>query len=105
MRRHIDSEKVHYALLKFFSKSMFSAMVRENTESSDPVMQSVLAKSSRIDVANDDRLLTGFDRNMLQTWESRCMKLTVLVSRMDNAIFIVRDWSVAVSLQDGMLNS
>lgn len=105
MRRHIDSEKVHYALLKLFSKSMFSAMVRENTELSDPVMQSVLAKSSRIDVANDDRLLTEFDRNMLQTWESRRMKLTVLVSRMDNAIFVVRDWSVAVSLQDGMLNS
>lgn len=54
----------------------------------------MLEKSARTDVQQDESLLTRMEREILQEWRERDMRLTVLESRVEEAVFILKDLAV-----------
>lgn len=69
-------------------------MERQAAESSHSAFKSVLEKRERTDVAEDQDLLTRPEKELLQEWEERMMRLTVTAGRVDEAAFVLRDLGV-----------
>jgi DNA-directed RNA polymerase III subunit RPC3 len=67
---------------------------RQAAESSHPGFKSVLEKRDRTDVAEDRDLLTRPEKELLQDWEERMMRLTAAAARVDEAVFVLRDLDV-----------
>jgi DNA-directed RNA polymerase III subunit RPC3 len=51
-----------------------------------------LEKRERSDVSQDEGLLTRNERETLREWESKIEKLTVLEGRVEEVVFILRDF-------------
>jgi DNA-directed RNA polymerase III subunit RPC3 len=60
-------------------------------ESERTNIKGLLATRDRSDVAEDDSLLTVAERQVIQTWEEKMLKLSVLETRVDEALFVLRD--------------
>jgi DNA-directed RNA polymerase III subunit RPC3 len=58
-------------------------------------VRAVLDKRARTDVALDEGLLTRNEREVLAEYDSRCEHLTVLEARVDEAVFVLRELTVA----------
>lgn len=64
-------------------------------------MKAVLEKRQRSDVSQDEeRYLTRNEREVLATWEKKREKLTVLESRVEDAVFILRDFGSVLAIDD-----
>jgi len=50
-----------------------------------------LEKRERTDVAEDQDLLTRPEKELLQEWDERMMRLTAAAGRVDEAVFVLRD--------------
>jgi DNA-directed RNA polymerase III subunit RPC3 len=59
---------------------------RQAAESSHSAFKSVLEKRERTDVAEDQDLLTRPEKELLQEWEERMMRLTAAAGRVDEAV-------------------
>ncbi len=57
------------------------------------MLRAVLEKRERSDVSQDEeRLLTRNEREVLGQWEKKREKLTVLEMRVEECVFILRDF-------------
>ena len=79
---------------RMFFKTLFNVMARHHSEVSEPLLKSVLAKSERLDVANDQDLLTPAEKAARRVWEARRDKLAALEGRIIAGIFVARDLSI-----------
>lgn len=55
------------------------------------MVKAVLEKRQRTDVSLDESLLTRNEREILDEWESKRERLTILEMRTEEAVFILRD--------------
>ncbi|EJD05716.1 uncharacterized protein FOMMEDRAFT_103906 [Fomitiporia mediterranea MF3/22] len=91
---YVDLPKAYSVLLGKFYKTLYNIGMRKRAESEDATVRAVLEKSERSDVRADPSLLTRMEREVLQSWEERRDKLTVLEMRVEEAVFILRDLSL-----------
>jgi DNA-directed RNA polymerase III subunit RPC3 len=70
---------------------MYNISMRRCAEEEEPNLKAVLEKRERSDVSEDESLLTRMEQQLLMEWEKRREKLTVLESRVEEAVFILRD--------------
>lgn len=68
--------------------------MRRQTEKEDPMVKAVLEKRERSDVKADESLLSTLDRTILEEWEKKEAKLTLLEARVEESVFILRDLAV-----------
>lgn len=79
-------------LLSNMYKMLYNIEMRQQTEAEEPTLKAVLEKRQRSDVSQDEeRLLTRNEREVLAEWEKKQEKLTVLASRVEESVFILRD--------------
>ena len=80
-------------LLSHLYKTLYNISVRRQTEENDPLVKAVLEKRQRSDVSQDEaRLLTRNERETLAGWEKKREKLTVLETRVEESVFILREF-------------
>ena len=73
-------------------KTLYNIAARRQAEQEEPNLQAVLEKRQRSDVSQDEeRLLTRNERELLAQWDKKREKLTVLETRIEEAVFILRD--------------
>lgn len=70
---------------------MANIFERKVAESERPLVKALLETRERMDVAEDRDLLTVAEKRILQQWEDKMVKLTVLEARLEEAIFILRE--------------
>lgn len=92
---YVDLQKAYSVLLVNFYKTLYNIGARRRAEQEDPTVKAVLAKSERSDVREDPSLLSRVEREVLTAWEERRDKLSVLEMRVEEAVLILRDLSVA----------
>ena len=92
--RHLDLRKAYAVLLSSLISTLANLLERQAAESSHSAFKAVLEKRDRTDVAEDQDLLTRPEKEMLQEWEERMMRLTAAVGRVDEAVFVLRDLGV-----------
>jgi len=96
--RDVDLKKVNAVMLSTLIKTMANVLERKTAESArNPMIRTLLETRERTDVVEDESLLSAADKKMLETWEEKMMKLTALETRVDEAIFILRDLPLADS--------
>ncbi|KDQ60607.1 hypothetical protein JAAARDRAFT_31565 [Jaapia argillacea MUCL 33604] len=91
---YVDLTKTYSVLLGYLYKTLFNISMRRRAEEEEPGVQAVLVKRERSDVSQDEGLLTRVEREILQEWESKREKSTVLEMRVEEAVFILRDLGV-----------
>jgi DNA-directed RNA polymerase III subunit RPC3 len=89
--RHVDLRKAYSVLLGSLYKTLYNISIRRRAEEEDPSVRAVLDKRERSDVSEDETLLTRMEREVLQEWEKKQQKFTVLELRVEEAVFILRD--------------
>jgi DNA-directed RNA polymerase III subunit RPC3 len=89
--RHVDLRKAYSVLLGGLYKTLYNISIRRRAEEEDPSVRAVLDKRERSDVSEDETLLTRMEREVLQEWEKKQQKFTVLELRVEEAVFILRD--------------
>ena len=90
---YVDLPKAYSVLLGSLYKTLYNIARRKQAEAEEPVLRAVLEKRQRSDVSEDEeRFLTRNEREMIATWEKKCEKLTVLEMRVEEAVFILRDF-------------
>jgi len=92
--RHLDLRKAYAVLLSSLTNTLANILERQAAESSHSAFKSVLEKRERTDVAEDQDLLTRPEKELLQDWEDRMMRLTTAAGRVDEAAFVLRDLGV-----------
>lgn len=92
--RYVDLTKAYSVILGKMYKTLYNVSVRRDTEAQDPTVKAVLEKCKRSDVQEDDSLLTRMEKEVLQGWEERRRKLSVLEMRVEETVFILRDLAV-----------
>ena len=74
-------------------KALYNIASRKQSEEEEPGVKAVLEKRQRSDVSQDEeRFLTRNEREILAQWEKKREKLTVLEARIEEAVFIIRDF-------------
>lgn len=90
---YVDLPKAYSVLLASLYKTLYNISRRKQAEADDPVVKAVLEKRQRSDVSEDEeRLLTRNEREVLAVYEKKCEKLNVLEMRVEEAVFILRDF-------------
>ncbi|KAI6110056.1 RNA polymerase III subunit RPC82-domain-containing protein [Pisolithus sp. B1] len=90
---HIDLDRAYSTLLSSLYKTLCNISARRQAEQEEPEIKAVLAKCERTDVAQDESLLTRRERELLSEWKRRREKLGVLEMRVEEAVFILRDFA------------
>ncbi|KAI6043039.1 RNA polymerase III subunit RPC82-domain-containing protein [Pisolithus marmoratus] len=90
---HVDLDRAYSTLLSSLYKTLFNIITRRQAEQEEPEIKAVLAKCERTDVAQDESLLTRRERELLSEWKRRREKLSVLEMRVEDAVFILRDFA------------
>ncbi|KAI6019632.1 RNA polymerase III subunit RPC82-domain-containing protein [Pisolithus orientalis] len=90
---HVDLDRAYSTLLSSLYKTLFNISARRQAEQEEPEIRAVLAKCERTDVAQDEKLLTRRERELLSEWKRRREKLSVLEMRVEEAVFILRDFA------------
>ncbi|TFY65459.1 hypothetical protein EVG20_g5577 [Dentipellis fragilis] len=88
---YVDLQKAYSVLLVNLYKTLHNISMRRQAEGEETAVKAVLMKRQRSDVSQDESLLSRNEREVLQEWESKQMKLTVLETRVEEAVFILRD--------------
>ncbi|KAF6765012.1 RNA polymerase III subunit RPC82 helix-turn-helix domain-containing protein [Ephemerocybe angulata] len=91
---YVDLYKAYAAILEDTFKTLYNISARRRAEREAPEVKAVLEKSQRTDVQQDESLLTRIERETLRDWEAKEQKLTVLESRVEELVFILRDLAV-----------
>ncbi|CAL1704246.1 unnamed protein product [Somion occarium] len=90
---HVDLHKTYTVLVGTLYKTLHNIGSRRQAEEEEPVVKAVLEKRQRTDVMQDEeRLLTRNEREVLAQWEKKREKLTVLEQRVEEGVFILRDF-------------
>lgn len=89
----MDLQKAYTVLTSNLYKTLYNIATRRQAEEEEPVLRAVLEKRERSDVSQDEeRLLTRNEREVLGQWEKKREKLTVLEMRVEECVFILRDF-------------
>ena len=75
-------------------KTLYNIAVRRDAEEQEITVKAVLEKCKRSDVQEDDSLLTRMEKEVLQGYEEKREKLSVLEMRVEEAVFLLRDLAV-----------
>ncbi len=95
--RYVDLQKAYAVILSSLYKTLYNISRRRQHEEHEPLLRAVLDKRQRTDVREDEeRLLTRNEREMVRVWEKRREKLGVLEMRVEESVFLVRDWGIGV---------
>ena len=78
-------------LLGHFYKTLHNIATRRQAEGESPVVKAVLEKSERSDVQDDPSLLSRTEQETLRSLMERREKLLLLQSRVEEAVFVMRD--------------
>ena len=78
-------------LLGHFYKTLYNIATRRQAEGESPVVKAVLEKSERSDVQDDPSLLSRTEQETLRSLMERREKLLLLQSRVEEAVFVMRD--------------
>ena len=92
--RYVDLYKAYSSILSEALKNLRNISARRRAEKEVPEVKAVLEKSTRTDVQQDETLLTRIERETLGEWEDKEKRLTVLESRVEDLVFILRDLAV-----------
>ena len=68
--------------------------MRRRAEGEGSDVKVVLAKRERSDVRQDESLLTRLERELLKEWETKQRRLTVMELRVEETVFVLRDFGV-----------
>ena|SRR3984957_6883338 len=90
--RYVDLHRAYSVLLANFYKTLYNINMRRRAEQAEPGVRAILEKTERSDVSQDESLLTRMERDTLREWERKRERLTVLEMRVDEAVFIIRDF-------------
>lgn len=89
--RYVDLRKAYATLLRNAYKTLYNIEKRRQTEAEEPLVKAILEKSQRSDVSQDvERLLTRNEREELAAWEKRRDELTLVETRAEEMVFILR---------------
>ncbi|EAU88388.2 hypothetical protein CC1G_05154 [Coprinopsis cinerea okayama7 len=91
---YVDLYKAYSSLLGNAYKTLYNISARRRAEREVTEVKTILEKSLRTDVQQDENLLTRMEREVLQQWRERETRLTVLESRVEEAVFILKDLAV-----------
>ncbi|KAF8644133.1 hypothetical protein AX16_008661 [Volvariella volvacea WC 439] len=91
---YVDLHKAYSVILGNLYKTLYNIGTRRQGEKEVPEVKAVLEKRERTDVQQDESLLTRLERDILTEWQRRQQKLTVLASRVEEAVFVMRDLAV-----------
>ena len=95
--RYVDLRKAYATLLRNAYKALYNIGKRRQTEAEEPLVKAILEKSQRSDVSQDvERLLTRNEREELLAWEKRRDELTLVETRVEEMVFILRALGSAV---------
>jgi DNA-directed RNA polymerase III subunit RPC3 len=94
---YVDLKKAAAVVLGQLYKIQYNIGKRRAAEGEDPLIKAVIEKRARSDVEQDEGLLTRNEREMIQEWDARCERLTVLEMRVDEAVFALKDMGVLIS--------
>ncbi len=75
-------------------KTLHNISSRRQTEREAPLVRAVLQKRERTDVKMDENLLSSLDRDIIDAWEQKEERLTVLEMRVEESVFVLRDMGV-----------
>ena len=92
--RYVDLYKAYSRILADAFKTLYNISLRRRAEREVPEVKAVLDKRERTDVQQDQGLLTRIERETLAEWERKEQKLTVLESRVEELVFIMKDLAV-----------
>lgn len=88
--RYIDTPRTYASLLYSLNRTLGNILTRQQSERL--AVQTILEKRSRSDVqAHEEQYLTRAERNALAEYELKREKLNVLLSRIDESCFVLRD--------------
>ena len=89
--RYVDLRKAYATLLRNAYKTLHNIGKRQQTEAEEPLVKAILEKGQRSDVSQDaERLLTRNEREELAAWEKRRDDLTLVETRVEEIVFILR---------------
>ncbi|KAF8350880.1 RNA polymerase III subunit RPC82-domain-containing protein [Amanita rubescens] len=91
---YVDLRKAYSMLLVDMYKTLYNISLRRQSECEVPEIKAVLEKRERIDVSQDETLLSRLERELLKGWEERQERLSVLEMRVEECAFILRDLDV-----------
>ena len=60
------------------------------------MVKAVMEKRERSDVKLDESLLSSLDRDIIEAWEQKEERLTVLEMRVEESVFVLRDLKVGI---------
>lgn len=90
MIRFIDTPRTYASLLHSLYRTLGNVLVRQRTELER--VQPLLDKRERTDVqANVDQYMTRDERAVLEDYFNKRERLSVLASRIDESVFVLRD--------------
>ncbi|KAF8721906.1 hypothetical protein AX14_010116 [Amanita brunnescens Koide BX004] len=91
---YVDLQKAYSMLLVDMYKTLYNISLRRQSECEVPEIKAVLEKRERIDVSQDETLLSRLERELLRGWEEKQERLCVLEMRVEESAFILRDLGV-----------
>jgi len=91
---YVDLHKAYSAILGSLYKTMYNIGMRRRAELEAADVKAVLEKRERSDVSQDESLLSRLERGILEEWEAKHDRLTVLEMRVDETVFLVKDLGV-----------
>ena len=92
--RYVDLHKAYSVVLGNLYKTMYNIGMRRQAEQEAADVKAVLEKRGRSDVSQDESLLSRLERDILEEWEAKRDRLTVLEMRTDETVFILKDLGV-----------
>ncbi|KAG6909829.1 hypothetical protein DXG01_015102 [Tephrocybe rancida] len=91
---HVDLNKAYSAILGSLYKTLYNIEMRRRAEMDVSEVKAVLEKRERSDVSQDESLLSRLERDILNEWELKQKRLTVLEMRVEETVFILKDLRV-----------
>jgi len=88
---YADPQKAYATALSTLYKTLGNILARRRAESEGGELTAVLEKCERSDVSQDESLLTRLEREILQNWEQKQEKLSVLEGRVEELVFVLKD--------------
>jgi DNA-directed RNA polymerase III subunit RPC3 len=96
---YVDPQKTAMGVLGQMYKVLFNIGRRRVGESESGLVRAVLEKRRRSDVEEDVGLLSRNEREVLEEYEGRCERLTVLEMRVEEAVFVLRDLGALITYE------
>jgi len=97
--RYVDLAKAYSVMLGNLYKTLYNISMRRRAEGEGSDVRAVLEKRERSDVRQDESLLTRLERDLLKEWETKQRRLTVMELRVEETVFVLRDFR-ACGIQD-----